>query len=99
MCYEEHITNGTNFEINGRKCKPVDTFWVDNMYVVLNATNPGSSLNKKAIALPYHSFREHQAQKVISIRKVDTKDNFADPFTKALSNPELHGFFRHILCN
>jgi hypothetical protein len=73
--------------------------WVDNMSVVLNATNPGSSLNKKAIALSYHFVREHQAQGVISIRKVNAHDNFADPFPKALTNGELHGFFCHLLCN
>ena len=39
----------------------------DNMGVILNAANPGSSLNKKAIALSYHFVREHQAGGVINI--------------------------------
>ena len=69
--------------VNVSKPTPI---WVDNMSVVLNATNPGSSLNKKAIALSYHFVREHQAQSVISIRKIHTTDNYADPFTKALDS-------------
>ena len=96
---EEAITIRYHLRSMGVKVSKSTPIWVDNMSVVLNATNPGSSLNKKAIALSYHFVREHQAQKVISIRKVDTKDNFADPFTKALSNPEFHGFFRHLQCN
>ena len=36
--------------------KPTAVF-VDNMSVVLNATNPGSTLNKKSVALSYHFFR------------------------------------------
>jgi hypothetical protein len=50
---------------------------------VLNATNPGSSLNKEGIALMYHFIREHQVQSVISIRQIDTKDYYADPFNEA----------------
>lgn len=73
--------------------------WVDNMGVVMNATNPGSPLNKKHIALSYHFVREHQANKVISIRKIDTSDNYADPFTKALTNDAFHSFFRNLLVN
>ena len=33
--------------------KPTPRF-VDNMSVVLNATNPSSALNKKTVALSYH---------------------------------------------
>ena len=31
--------------------------FLDNLSVVLNATNPGSTLNKKSVALSYHFFR------------------------------------------
>jgi hypothetical protein len=96
---EEAITIRYHLRSMGVNVTKATPIWVDNMSVVLNATNPGSSLNKKAIALSYHFVREHQAQSVISIRKIDTKDNYADPFTKALSNPEFHGFARHVLCN
>ena len=73
--------------------------WVDNMGVVLNATNPASPLNKKVIALAYHFVREHQANQVISIRKIATEDNYADPWTKALTPGEFHAFYYNLLCN
>jgi hypothetical protein len=41
--------------------------WVDNMGVVLNASNPGSTLNKKHIALAYHFVRENVANNVVEI--------------------------------
>ena len=73
--------------------------YVDNLGVVLNATNPGSALNKKHIALAYHFVREHMSSKVISVRKIHTKDNYADPFTKALNSTEHHDFFYETMCN
>ena len=42
--------------------KPTNVM-VDNIAVVLNASNPGSTLNKKHIALAYHFVREHVAGK------------------------------------
>ena len=83
----------------GVKVSKATPIYVDNMGVVLNASNPGSTLNKKAIALAYHFVREHQANSIISIRKIDTKDNYADPFTKALVSDEHHGFFYEFMCN
>eukprot|EP00957_Ditylum_brightwellii_P117367 8951065-Ditylum_brightwellii.AAC.1 len=59
---------------------------VDNVSVVLNALNPGSTLNKKTVALSYHFVREHVTNGVIEIRKNDSEDNFADPFTKPLAS-------------
>lgn len=90
---EEAITIRYHLRSMGVTVSKSTPIWVDNMSVVMNATNPGSSLNKKAIALSYHFVREHQAQSVISVRKIDTKDNYADPFMKALTNPGFHGFF------
>ena len=73
--------------------------FVDNMGVVLNATNPGSTLNKKSVALAYHYVREHVACGVIEIRKIDSEDNFADTFTKALASPQFHGFMHECMVN
>lgn len=78
--------------------KPTPIF-VDNMGVVLNASNPGSSLNKKSVALSYHFVREHVANDVIEIRKIDTADNYADPFTKALNSTDHHAFFHENMTN
>eukprot|EP00957_Ditylum_brightwellii_P184605 14059347-Ditylum_brightwellii.AAC.1 len=58
--------------------------FVDNKGIVLNATHPNSTLNKKNVALAYHFAREHVASEVVKIKKIDSEDSFADPFTKAL---------------
>ena len=56
--------------------------YVDNNSVNINATNLVSMLNKKYIALCYHSVREHNDNDLIGINKIDSKDNYADPLTK-----------------
>ena len=78
--------------------KPTPIF-VDNQGVVINTTNPSSSLNKKALALAYHFVREHQHGKVIDIRSIDTDDNYGDPFTKPLNSNKFRGFFHELLSN
>jgi hypothetical protein len=83
----------------GVKVTKESVIWVDNLGVVLNASNPGSTLNKKNIALAYHFVREHVSGKVISIRKIDTKDNYADPMTKALNSTNHHDFFYELQRN
>lgn len=77
------------------------SIWVDNMGVVLNATEPASALNKKHVALAYHFVREHQSgtNPVITIKKIDSEDNYADPFTKALPNDQFHGHMHQLLVN
>ena len=57
----------------------------DNLSAITNKINPGSVSKKKHNALSYHFCREHFANKVVTIRKIDGKDNYADPFTKAIS--------------
>jgi hypothetical protein len=77
-----------------KTCKQVDES------VALNVTNSAGDLNhRRSAAREGGIIFQLLRQKVISIRKVDTKDEFADLFTKALSNPEFHGFFRHFLYN
>jgi hypothetical protein len=78
--------------------KPTPIF-MDNMGVVLNASNPGSTLNKKSVALLYHFVREHVANSVMEIRKIDSADNYANPFMKALMSNKHHGFFYKVMCN
>ena len=75
------------------------TVYVDNMGVVLNATNPGSTLNKKTVALAYHFVHEHQANSVIRIIHIDSMKNYADPLTKMLVSNEHHGFFYEYMTN
>jgi hypothetical protein len=68
------------------------------MGVVLNASNPGSPLNKKSVALSYHFVQDHVANVVMEVRKIDTADNYADPFTIALTSNEHHRFFYEVMC-
>ena len=73
----------------GVKITKPTTIFVDNNSVRLNAVNPASTLNKKAIALAYHFVREHQAGNVVNIRQVKSEHNYADILTKGL-NSTLH---------
>jgi len=83
----------------GIKVEKPTPIYVDNMSVVLNASNPGSTLNKKAIALAYHYVREHQANSVVEIRKIPSDQNYEDPFTKALNGTEHGGYFYELQSN
>ena len=71
----------------------------DNLSAIKNTTDPGSPLKKKYLALAYHFCREHYSTQEVAIRKIDTKDNFADPFTKGLVSYEFHGHFNSMMSN
>ena len=71
----------------------------DNMSAIINTTSPGSALKKKYLALSYHFCREYYSANIVDIRKIDTKDNYADAYTKALGSGEFHGFFNEIMEN
>ena len=60
--------------------------YIDNRATTLNTNDPDSTLNKKNIALAYHFVREHVSGKVVKVHKIKTEDNYADPFTKALTS-------------
>ena len=83
----------------GVKVSKPTSIYVDNMSVVLNASNPGSTLNKKTVALSYHFVREHVANDVCKILKINTKENYADPLSKALNSTIHHSFFQEVLTN
>ena len=76
--------------------KPADIF-VDNKSVVLNSTNPASSLNKKSIALAYHFVRQHQAGKVVSINHIRSEDNYADILTKPLGQKAFNNLVNEFM--
>ena len=44
----------------------------------------------KHIALKYHHCREHVQSKTISVKYIETEDQVADIFTKALAAPQFH---------
>ena len=96
---EEYVMLRYHLRSMGVKVTKPTYIYEDNMGVILNATNPGSTLNKKHVALAYHFVREHVANGVCEIRKVHTSDNFADLFTKALVSSEYHGFYHECMTN
>jgi len=96
---EEAVTIRYHLRSLGVRVQQETNIWVDNMSVVLSSTNPGSPLNKKNVALAYHFVREHAANNVISIRKIQSAHNYADAFTKALDSTSFHSFFQQLLCN
>ena len=51
----------------------------------------------KHIALKYHHFRRHVKDKIISIEYVDTKEQIADIFTKALGDDQFNGLRRKFM--
>ena len=96
---EEAVTIRYHLRSMGVKVTKPTPIFVDNLSVVLNAQNPGSTLNKKWIALAYHFVREHVANGVVEIRKIDSADNYADPFTKAMNARDHGSFFNEYMCN
>ena len=76
--------------------KPV-TVYCDNMSVCINATNPASSLNKKAVALAYHFVRQHQCGNVITIHHIKSTDNYADILTKPLAKKLFHDLLHEFM--
>ena len=80
------ITLRYHLRAMGIKVSKPTTIYADNKSVCINATNPASSLNKKAVALAYHFVRQHQAGKVVKIFHIDTNDNYADLLTKPLNS-------------
>ena len=58
--------------------------YADNLSNIMNATMPGSALTKKYLALSYHFCPEHFSTGIADIRKIDSKHNYADAYTKAL---------------
>ena len=76
----------------GIKVRKPSPIFVDNTSMVLNKNNTGISLNKKTVTLSYHFVREHVANDVAEVRKITTKENYADLFTKALVSNEVHLF-------
>ena len=46
-----------------------------------------------------HFVQEPVANDVVKVRKIDTKENYADPFTKALVINEFHVFYHECMVN
>ena len=72
--------------------KPTPVF-VENISVVLNATNTGITLNKKTVALRYHFLSGHVSNNVLEVRNTYTSTKIADPFNKLLVSNYFRGFY------
>ena len=65
----------------------------DNNGAIAQAKEPRSHQKSKHILRRFHLIREIIERGEIKIQKVDTKDNIADPFTKALSQKVFESHF------
>ena len=83
----------------GIKVTHPTSIYADNQSVCINATNPASSLNKKAVALAYHFVRQHQAGEVVTIYHIKSEDNYADLLTKPLNSNALKSLLFEIMRN
>ena len=83
----------------GVKVSKPSTIYADNEGVFLNSVSPASFLNKNFLALSYHFVQEHVANNVIKIVKINSKDNYADPFTKGMGVKKNGAFISNIMRN
>ena len=59
----------------------------------MNVSNPGSTMDKKTVALSYHFFAEYVTNNVVEVRKIHARENFADQFAKPLVRNYFCGFY------
>ena len=69
--------------------------YCDNIGAVAQAKEPRSHHKSKHILRWFHLVREIIERQDVIIERVDTKNNIADPFTKALAKQQLD---RHFDC-
>ena len=72
--------------------KPI-TLYCDNSGAVANSKEPRSHKRGKHIERKYHLIRENVNRGDITVTKIPTLDNIADPFTKTLTEKQ---FFKHV---
>ena len=84
----------TNLRVIPKIKNPVPLY-CDNTGAVAQAKEPRSHHKSKHILRHFHLVREIIERQDVVIERVDTKNNIADPFTKALP---LQLFDRHLDC-
>ncbi len=75
---------------------PVNTF-CDISSVVVNSTEPASTLKKKHNSIAYHRVREAIAANVLRVAWVQSGKNLAGMLTKPLNGPTLHTMLDKVL--
>ena len=90
---EEAVMLRQHLRYMSMKVGKISPLFFYNMSMVLNVNNHGCPLNNNIMALSYHFKREHVANDMVKLSKIKTKENYADPFTKALVSNEFHGCY------
>ena len=93
----EAITIRYYLKSMGVKVTKPTVIYGGNMSSIENTIESGSPLKKKYLALSYHFYREHYSAGIVSIGKINPKEDRADPFTKALVSNEFHEHFNKIM--
>ena len=66
------------------------TVFEDNKGCIELVNTPKMRPRTKHIGLKYHHFRQHVADKTVTVQYIDTKDQIADLFTKAMAEPQFN---------
>jgi len=76
----------------------IDTvpLYIDNNSALKLTKNPEFHSRSKHIDVKHHFIREKVDERVINTQRVDTKDNIADLFTKALPRPAHEGLVNRL---
>jgi len=73
------------------------SFIEDYLSCINLAKNQGDFPRSKHIDTRYHFVREQVERGEIILRKIDTKQNSADVFTKALARVQFHWIISHFM--
>ncbi|KNZ78120.1 Copia protein [Termitomyces sp. J132] len=73
----------------GHKPQEATTMLCDNNSVINLSEDPMLHQRVKHVDIKYHFLRERVASREITVRYINTKDNVADIFTKALAAPQF----------
>jgi hypothetical protein len=71
---------------------PMTRLWCDNLGAKYLSANPVFHARTKHIEIDFHFIRERVAKKLMDIRFINTNDQVADGFTKALPRVRLKQF-------
>ena len=82
----------SDMEVVPNMDKPI-TLYCDNSGAVANSKEPPSHKRGKYIERKYHLIREIINREDVTVTKILTLDNLADPLTKTLSKKQ---FFKHV---
>jgi hypothetical protein len=96
MATEEAITIQYMLRALGVPARDRTTIRGKNMGSLITTDNPGSTCTKTHSQVAFHYVRECSATEITDVLKVDTANNFSDPFTKALGTTHFLDLFQHI---